>query len=270
MSLVTLETPDGPLRADLDRPIDVSIPLRFDGPQPEFFGAPVATARPLEVGDWVGDTRRGAGCNVSVHTLTPHCNGTNTESVGHVTNEPVPIFEVLRGGLAPATLITVVPVDAGTVDETSDPALEPGQRVIAAGAIAAALGTAERIEALLIRTTPNPASKREAAYRFDAPPPFLTLEAAALCVSRDVRHLLVDVPSLDGMGDGGRMSAHHVFWGLPPGSHDREEATRAEATVTEMIYVPDVVADGRFLLDLQIPPFAADAAPSRPILYEVL
>ena len=31
MSLVTLETPDGPLRADLDRPIDVSIPLRFDG-----------------------------------------------------------------------------------------------------------------------------------------------------------------------------------------------------------------------------------------------
>ena len=44
MSLVTLETPDGPLRADLDRPIDVSIPLRFDGPQPEFFGAPVATA----------------------------------------------------------------------------------------------------------------------------------------------------------------------------------------------------------------------------------
>ncbi len=269
MSTVTLETTDGPLRADLDRPIDVSIPLRFDGPQPEFFGAPRATARPLSSGDWIGDTRRGAGCNVSVLTLTPHCNGTHTESVGHVTIEPVPVTEVLRGGLRPATLITIATVSAADTDETSDPAPEAGHRLITAEAIGGARDAAST-EALIIRTTPNAASKTETAYRFEAPPPFLSLEAAALIAARGVRHLLIDVPSLDGMNDGGRMTAHHVFWGLPAGSHDHREATRGDCTVTEMIYVPDAVEDGRYLLELQIAPFVADAAPSRPILYEVL
>ena len=34
-----------------------------------------------------------------------------------------------------------------------------------------------------------------------------------------------------------------------------------------MIYVPDCISDGSYLLNLQIPAFLSDAAPSRPILY---
>ena len=41
----------------------------------------------------------------------------------------------------------------------------------------------------------------------------------------------------------------------------------ASALVTELAYVPDSVADGLYLLDLQVPAFGADAAPSRPVLY---
>jgi hypothetical protein len=40
---------------------------------------------------------------------------------------------------------------------------------------------------------------------------------------------------------------------------------RLEATITEMIYVPDNVADGSYLLNLQI---ASDAR-SKPVLYSV-
>jgi hypothetical protein len=33
-----------------------------------------------------------------------------------------------------------------------------------------------------------------------------------------------------------------------------------------MAFIPDTVADGPYLLNLQVPPFMSDAAPSRPIL----
>jgi hypothetical protein len=37
--------------------------------------------------------------------------------------------------------------------------------------------------------------------------------------------------------------------------------------VTELAYAPDAAPDGLYLLDLQVPAFVADAAPSRPVLY---
>ena len=40
--------------------------------------------------------------------------------------------------------------------------------------------------------------------------------------------------------------------------------------MTEFIFVDDDIADGRYLLDIQIAPFAADAAPSRPVLYPLI
>ena len=36
-----------------------------------------------------------------------------------------------------------------------------------------------------------------------------------------------------------------------------------------MIFVPNEVKDGRYLLNLQVPAFVSDAAPSRPILYKI-
>jgi hypothetical protein len=40
-------------------------------------------------------------------------------------------------------------------------------------------------------------------------------------------------------------------------------------TVTELIYAPDPIPDGHYLLNLQVAPLLADAAPSRPVLYPV-
>jgi hypothetical protein len=44
-------------------------------------------------------------------------------------------------------------------------------------------------------------------------------------------------------------------------------ATRAAATVTELAYIPDSIADGAYLLELQVPALTGDAVPSRPLLY---
>ena len=82
-----------------------------------------------------------------------------------------------------------------------------------------------------------------------------------------VDHLLVDLPSVDRMQDNGLLLAHRAFWGMPQGSAALSQATHPHATITELIYVPDNVADGNYLLNLQVAPLDADAAPSRPLLY---
>ena len=40
-------------------------------------------------------------------------------------------------------------------------------------------------------------------------------------------------------------------------------------TITELIYIPNEVIDGEYLLNLQFMPIENDAAPSRPILFKI-
>ena len=74
------------------------------------------------------------------------------------------------------------------------------------------------------------------------------------------------ISMIDRLFDGGHLSNHRIFWNMRPGSFETDENTRIQSTVTEMIYIPDSVADGRYLLNLQIAPFEADCSPSRPVL----
>src|SRR5918996_2258470 len=117
-------------RVKLDSPISLAIPLDFNGPQPSFFGAPKATAEPLSIGDFVGDTRQKGSCNVAELHLIPHCNGTHTESVGHIVHQGMPITEVLWQTLLPARLITVTPRRADETQDTYRPAKQPNDRLI--------------------------------------------------------------------------------------------------------------------------------------------
>ena len=136
-------------------------------------------------------------------------------------------------------------------------------------ALAAALREFETAgnQALVVRTTPNGADKRTRRYEGESPAPFLTLEAARYLVELGVEHLLVDLPSIDRAHDGGLLAAHRIFWGLPEGCRDGALAARPAATITELVYAPDEVGDGLYLMSLQVPAFSGDAAPSRPLLY---
>jgi kynurenine formamidase len=124
-------------------------------------------------------------------------------------------------------------------------------------------------KALILRTLPNGDDKLTRHYDGPLPAAYLSEEAMTLLVKAGVEHLLVDLPSLDPAQDEGRMAAHRVFWGMPAKGHKLGDAKRPQGTVTELIYVPDTVQDGYYLLDLQIPAFMTDAAPSRPVVYPV-
>ncbi len=165
------------------------------------------------------------------------------------------LTEQLRVSLLPATLVT----------------LAPRHNLIDAALIKMSLQhhpLREMHAAFIIRTLPN--TREKLSHRYDTvPPPYLAEEAVALLAAAGVEHLLVDLPTLDPMHDQGRLAAHRAFWGLPAGSRRLADAKRPRATITEMIYVPEQVSDGYYLLDLQIPAFMSDAAPSRPIIYPI-
>ena len=86
-------------------------------------------------------------------------------------------------------------------------------------------------------------------------------------IARGIEHVLVDIPSLDKMHDEGRLTNHHLFWNVPAGRHALTTDTKISKTITEMIFVPNKVRDGCYLLDLQVPEFMSDAAPSRPVIF---
>jgi hypothetical protein len=97
----------------------------------------------------------------------------------------------------------------------------------------------------------------------------MSRQAAEWLVARGVQHLVLDVPSADRADDQGRLTAHRIFFGLPPGSRRAADATRPQASITELAWIAPSIADGWYLLDLQLPAFRTDAAPSRPLLYPV-
>lgn len=261
---------DTKLEFDLSTPTDLSIPMRFSGPQPNAYGVDPAVSRACEYGDLVGDTRRGGGCNFEQVTLIPHCNGTHTECVGHITDERISVRDCLREAFFPAALISISPERLADVSDSYPNQAEGDDPVITAGAISEGLDKYlsgdSGLMALVVRTLPNSKEKLARLYTNEIPP-YFTTEAARLIGRLGFDHLLCDLPSIDRLHDGGRLSNHRIFWKVEDGSAALGPESRKDRTVTELIYAPDTAPDGLYLLNLQIAPFHSDAAPSRPVLF---
>ncbi len=259
-------------RADVSNAHDLSIPLAFDAPQPNFFGAPIAAASALSAGSFVGEVRKGGSCNCATYTLTPHCNGTHTECVGHLTSDLVAIRDVAVPAFMIARVVTVAPRSTHATRETSDPAPRSGDQLITRASIEHALNDAplDGARALIVRSLPNDVAKQHRQYGPEYPAAYFTRECMEYLVALGIEHLIVDLPSIDRADDEGRLSAHRTFFGLPSGVTDAGQARRPFATVTELAYIANDIADGWYVLNLQLAPFVADAAPSRPLLLPLI
>jgi len=241
------------------------MPLDFDERRPGYFGARPARREAMRTGPFVGDTREGGSCNVPELTLNPHCHGTHTESIGHILDEGVDVHGCLEESVMPAVLVTMEPVPASETEEAYRPKLDPEDRVITASRLAEALARYENAElsALVIRTRFAERRPCDEAMAH----PFLTLDAVDCLNARGVRHLLVDVPSVDRMHDDGWLSVHRRFWGVADACRSLRSGGDRRKTITELVRVPEELVDGLYLLNLQIAPFLCDAAPSRPVLH---
>jgi kynurenine formamidase len=256
------------------KPLDIAIPLDFNNIQPNAYGVEKAISKSCEAENLIGDTRRGGSCNFEQVKLIPHCNGTHTECVGHITHERISIHNCLKDALVPAVLVSVEPETIDESIETYSVNLNKTDKLITRAALQKAFKNSKskiqnpELEALIVRTLPNDESKKTRTY-LEHVPPFFSTEAMQFIVEIDVKHLLVDLPSIDRIFDEGKLSNHRIFWNVEHGSFEINKSSKIGNTITELIYVPDSVRDEFYLLNLQIPPFVADAAPSRPVLFEI-
>ena len=272
---LTLKHLDTTYTCDTDRSHSLAITLDFNGEQANFYQTEKASSKPLQQGDFVADTQAGSSFNVDCLKLIPHCNGTHTETVGHIVDDQVWIAEKLKQPFLVASLITVSPtiVDLSSNADSYSPELAQNDRIISLAAIETALKAAQveqvQPQALIIRTLPNSKQKQTANYEASSAPAFFSVEAMQAIIDSGVEHLLIDLPSVDRMMDEGLLTNHHLFWNVPAGTQKLTGEAAADKTITEMIFVPDSVQDGTYLLNLQVPAFASDAAPSRPVIFEL-
>lgn len=233
-------------RINLAAPLDVSIPLKGTEKNVNAWGIALPKIVPHQEGDFVGSVRSGASVNFNNIWFNPHSHCTHTETVGHIRSEWYSINKQLERYFFLAEVVTIAPEK------------HKNDFVVSKAQLAYALGD-KTPEALLIRTLPNTTDKMSRDYS-GTNPPYLLEEAAHYLCGKEVVHLLVDLPSVDREKDGGKLLAHNAFW-------NTAGTPRVHATITEFIFVPNTIADGTYLLNLQPAPFENDAAPSRPVLY---
>ncbi|MDQ3636050.1 MAG: cyclase family protein [Acidobacteriota bacterium] len=268
--IISINLTNQAYKIDSENPLDISIPLKFNGEQPNAYGVEKATSNPCKAGELVGDTRQGGSCNFEQYTFIPHCNGTHTECVGHITNERIPVRDCLQDAFVFASLISVKPENASETNETYLFELSKNDFLITRKEIQNSTFEIQNSNALIVRTLPNDESKLTREYGEENIPPFFSIEAMEFIVELGVKHLLVDLPSIDRIFDDGKLSNHRKFWNVEAGKFETNVRTRINSSLTELIYVPNEIKDGNYLLNLQIAAFDSDASPSRPLLFELL
>lgn len=250
VSMITSIEKNGQLfQLDLSKPLDISIPLRSGNQNVNAWYVEPVKIEPVRTEQFTGSVKEGGSVNFRNIAFNPHGNGTHTECVGHISEEVHSINKSLKQFFFFAEVITVKPQ-----------LQENGDAIIFWEAIKK-LRKFNNAEAIVIRTLPNTNEKLSKQYS-NSNPPFLEPLAMTELVKQGIEHILIDLPSVDREEDGGRLAAHHAFWEFP-------QTLNLKRTITELIYVPDSIKDGLYLLNLQIAGFENDASPSKPLLFAI-
>lgn len=247
--LATIQYNSKKYQINLLEPLDISIPLRASKSNVNAWYIDEPKIEPVRDGEWIASVVEGACINFNNIYFNPHGHGTHTECVGHITEKVHSINEHLKQFFFLAEVVTIPPEKIN------------GDFVISKKQLQYALGNKKR-DAIVIRTIPNTKEKLSMQYSHTNPP-YINEEAAIYLKEKDIKHLLIDLPSVDKEKDDGELLAHNAFW-------NTSGKLRMDATITEFIFVPNSVDDGTYFLNLQIAPFENDATPSKPVLYKIM
>lgn len=254
----TFSTGHRQLDVDMARPMPISIRLRHGDDNPVAWYADYPKMTPVRMDGFVGAVSEGGSVNTRDITFNPHGNGTHTECIGHLTEEVHQIDKYLRDYIMVAEVFTV---DLETLTADEGEYRRAGDRIITRGCLEA-FRPAKDSRAVIIRTRPNEVAKKTMSWT-GSNPPYVDPSAMEYLRKMGVEHLLIDLPSVDRENDGGKMLAHRAFW-------YEGDRPRMHSTITEMVYVPDNLSDGEYLLNIMVAPFGNDASPSKPVLYPIL
>lgn len=236
---------------DTNQPIDISLPLTNNEKNPRAWYVDVPTFEPVRTEHYVGSVAEGGSVNFRNIFFNPHGHGTHTECLGHITEKVFSINDLLKSHFFTAQVISIQPsmVQISGVEEDHIITLSQIKELDI------------KTEALVIRTLPNEVAKAHRNYS-STNPPYFEREIATYLIEIGVKHLLVDLPSVDREHDEGVLAFHHAFWEVPANPN-------FERTITELVYIENRIGDGHYIMNLQVAPFDNDAAPSRPVLFEI-
>ena len=253
-------------RIDTKNSFDISIPYDFNGDQPNFYDVAEGQLKHLQSGGTIYSVAEGAGCNVSEVSLNIHCSGTHTECAGHLLANPGDVGMLLKDIMIPTVLITVNTSLFCNSGESYHCNVGDNEQIITKTIIQNEFKIWEEFQprALVIRTTPNLNEKKYYRYSNHSPP-FFSNDALRFIKGIGICHLVVDLPSIDRIEDNGILGNHRIFWG--DGVDAKGEVnTESMGTITELAYIENNIPNGFYFLNIQLPHFVCDAAPSRPIL----
>ncbi|BDS10825.1 cyclase family protein [Aureispira anguillae] len=234
---------------NLLKPLDLTLPIQSRIDAASAWYCPPSEISPVITEHFVGSVQQGGSVNFNNIVFNPHGNGTHTECVGHIAKEFYSINKLLDQFFFLAQLVSITPFSLGE------------DLVITLEQIQAVFEKSPSPQAFIVRTLPNSASKQQQQYT-NTNPPFVEPQAMNWLYEQGVRHFLIDTPSVDKEVDDGVLAAHHAFWNYPSNP-------RLDATITELIYVPDTIKDAIYFLNLQVAAFENDATPSKPTLYAI-
>lgn len=247
--IATIQYNSRKLQVDLSKPLDISMPLVSSKKNVNAWYIDEPKIEPVRDSEWIASVKEGADINFNNIQFNPHAHGTHTECVGHITEKVHSINKNLKTFFFLAEVVTVAPEK----DEED--------YVISKKQLQFALGNKKR-DAIVLRTIPNTREKLSRQYS-NTNWPYLKADAVKFLVDKGIKHLLIDLPSIDRERDGGELMGHNIFW-------NTKGQLRLDATITELIYVSNKIEDGLYFLNLQIAPFENDASPSKPVLYKVI
>jgi arylformamidase len=239
---------------DTNLPLDISIPLSNTSENPRAWHVDPPVFEPVMENGFVGSVAKGGRVNFRNIFFNPHGHGTHTECLGHITTEVFSVNNSMKSYFFKAEVITLEPsIQLNDYDQKED-------RIILKEDLIQAL-KGKNCEALVLRSLPNDNQKKQLNYT-QTNPAYMHVDCVGVLNQFGIKHLLLDLPSVDREEDGGELVFHHAFWQVP-------ENPQFDKTITELIYVNDSILDGSYILEMQIAPFENDASPSRPVLYEI-
>lgn len=231
--------------------LDISLSLRPTSDNPTAWYVSEPRFEPVRANSWIGAVAEGGSVNFRDIFFNPHGHGTHTECLGHITPKVYSVNGMIKKLFYRTILISVTPekrlhADGDTDHVITRALLEPVLQDIS-------------VEALVIRTLPNDAQKCSRHYS-ETNPAYMDVDTIELLNECGILHLLIDTPSVDREKDNGALAFHHAYWGVPGNE-------RFDRTITELVFVPEEIKDGEYLMNLQTAPFENDATPSRPLLF---
>ena len=168
---------------DVSKPLDISIAIDASRRnvnawylgEPEIF--------PENINGELVKVSEGAVINFNNIHFNPHAHITHTECVGHIAEEVHSVNQNLKHYFFVSEVVTVAPESRGEDFVISEKQLKTALRN-------------KKRDAIIIRTLPNLKDKKTMQYS-NTNPPYLLEEAAVYLREKGIKHLLIDLPSVD-------------------------------------------------------------------------